>query len=454
MKNCFGMHGWKEFHRNRKNIIDEYDRIYEITENRPVRTAHGVGVEAYLRKWITEFLPKKWAITSGYIIPTLYKESPKLYHYDIIIYDALNAPVLWTEGNEDDSDQGKYRAIPAKYVACVLEVKSRLNPKNIKDMANKLSELKAVSEQLPNTFFSSGIFVDLKDMDNTKLSVLSSVHEFNRAHRFMEAMVLRYEGDVSATGIVRLHKIDVTDKTDRQFDRIAKPIDNLAIYMTEDGNVEIAEGGGGVIAVASSNSSWSMSKTFSAMHQVDDLLANITWSRNGFSEFCIDLISSLEGLSLTDEHRPSFGRIFDSFKQKPTEIQPSSKVEGMPFINITLNKLESGAEVEVVDTESSLEISFAVMVKNEGDTEAEISDDHFKTKVTLPPGKKGVKSCKVKAIPKDKQKDIDEIRNMMDSEGFLIPYRIAYFPTDGEKVFYAIEKNIRVFNDRAAFDDE
>lgn len=440
MDNCFGMHGWMEFHQNRKNIIDEYDRIYAITENRPVKTAHGIGVEAYLRKWFSEFLPKKWSVTSGYIIPTLYRDSPKLYHYDVIIYDALNAPVLWTEGNEDDSFQGKYRAIPAKYVACVLEVKSRLNQKNIKDMANKLSELSAFSDQLPDTFFSSGIFVDLKEKDNVKPSVLSSVHEFKKAHRFMEAMVLRYEGDVSATGIIRLHKIDDNKSTDRKFDKIAKPIDSLAIYMTEDGNVEIAEGGGGVTAVASSNSSWSMSKIFNAMHQVDDELAAIAWSRSGFSEFCIDLISSLEGLSLSDDHRPSFGRIFDSFERKPTEIQPVNKVDGMPFIDITLAKLESGEDVEIVEVNSSLEISFAVMVRNEGTTEAEVSDDHFKTKVTLPPGKKGIKTCKVKALPKNKQKGIDGIRNIMNSEGFIIPYRIVYFPSVGEKVFYAIER--------------
>lgn len=114
MNKCFGMHGWREFRQNRKDILAEFDRLREITQNRPVQMAHGQGVEAYLRKWLSEFLPKKWAITSGYVIPILYKDNIKLYHYDIIIYDCLNAPVLWTEGNQDDSVQGKSRAIPAK----------------------------------------------------------------------------------------------------------------------------------------------------------------------------------------------------------------------------------------------------------------------------------------------------------------------------------------------------
>ena len=126
MDNCYGQHGWKEFHRNRKNILDEFDKILEQTANRPIQVAHGQGVEAYLRKWLSEFLPKKYGVTSGYIIPNLYDDSGKIYHYDIIIYNQLDAPVLWTEGNEDNSDQGKYRAIPAEHVVAVFEVKSRL----------------------------------------------------------------------------------------------------------------------------------------------------------------------------------------------------------------------------------------------------------------------------------------------------------------------------------------
>ncbi|WP_027355112.1 DUF6602 domain-containing protein [Desulfosarcina sp. BuS5] len=69
MDNCYGQHGWKEFHRNRKDILSEFDKILEQTQNRPIQVAHGQGVEAYLRKWLTEFLPKKYGVTSGYIIP-------------------------------------------------------------------------------------------------------------------------------------------------------------------------------------------------------------------------------------------------------------------------------------------------------------------------------------------------------------------------------------------------
>lgn len=42
------------------------------------------------------------------------------------IIDALNAPVLWTDSNPDQAEQGKNRAIPAKFVHSVMEVKAKL----------------------------------------------------------------------------------------------------------------------------------------------------------------------------------------------------------------------------------------------------------------------------------------------------------------------------------------
>lgn len=299
MNKCFGMHGWREFHRNRKDILAEFDRLREITQNRPVQTAHGQGVEAYLRKWLSEFLPKKWAVTSGYVIPVLYKDNIKLYHYDIIIYDCLNAPVLWTEGNQDDSAQGKSRAIPAKYVAAILEVKSRLSRRSVQDMVNKMMEIDRFKDQLPDTFFSSGIFVELREEDNGQSAILESMIQFGGVHRFMGAMVLRYEGDESAIGVVRLFADD-GNNSNTNASKLAKPIDDLAIYMTEDGNVEMSECGAGVIAVATDDHTWSMSKVYSSFMSQEGFSANIAWSRSGFSEFCIDMVSFLDGLSYSN----------------------------------------------------------------------------------------------------------------------------------------------------------
>lgn len=451
MINCFGMHGWKEFHQNRKDILAEFDRVHEITANRPVRTAHGVGVEAYIRKWLSEFLPKKWAVTSGYVIPTLYKDNITLYHYDIIIYDALNSPVLWTEGNKDDSEQGKYRAIPAKNVAAIFEIKSRLNKKNVQDMVDKLSEINAFKEQLPDIFVSSGVFVDLLEADNGQSNIFESILQFQSIYKFIGAMVLRYEGDTSATGLIKIH-INDKDTSNSNTEKIAKPIDNLAIYMTEDGSVQISECGAGVIAVDTDKHTWSMSKTYSSFIARNALFANITWSRSGFAEFWIDVLSLLDGLAYNDNNRPSFGRIFDSFERKPTEKQPDEKIAGMPFLVVEIGKLEGGDPIHIDYTESGVDISFCVKVTNSGDIGAVLSDDHFRNKIEIKAEQTGAKTAKIKAQSKDDKNDISEVKRKLANDGICMPYRIAYFPSEGEKMFYSIEKKLRIKQNIVVFE--
>src|SRR5581483_5139416 len=118
-----GMFGWKEFHRNRKDILAEFDRARAYNSSRPVRVEHGTAAEAEVRRWLSSYLPGRFGVTSGYLIPDVVVASYELYHFDVIIYDALASPVLWIDGNHDDAEQGKRRAIPAKYVRSVFEVK-------------------------------------------------------------------------------------------------------------------------------------------------------------------------------------------------------------------------------------------------------------------------------------------------------------------------------------------
>ena len=49
----------------------------------------------------------------------LFCETP---HFDVIIYDELDAPVLWIEDTPDASPQGRSLAIPVEHVRGVLEV--------------------------------------------------------------------------------------------------------------------------------------------------------------------------------------------------------------------------------------------------------------------------------------------------------------------------------------------
>jgi len=443
LKNCYGQHGWKEFHRNRKDILAEFDKILEQTTNRPIQVAHGQGVEAYLRKWLAEFLPKKYGVTSGYIIPNLYDDSGKIYHYDIIIYDRLDAPVLWTEGNEDNSEQGKYRAIPAKYVVAVYEVKSRLTKSNISDALDKLNQTKDFSDQL-NPLYSSGIiFVELKESDNNRESIIKELIKGKDVFGFSGGMVLRYEGDSTCTALINILEVESKEEDKhKHYTPIAKPIDALNIYLTEDGKLELAEQGAGATLVATSDKNWSVSKQYGVIINEGNKLIDLSWSRSNFSEFCINLLSSLEGLPYNDKKRPSFGQIFDRIERKNTPIQSAAPKKGKPFLDLKLYEGgEFGKKLTIECDSPEPKICFLISVENQGDIAAIISDDSFKSHCKLDAGEKAIKPVSLKAILHNSNKDLFDV---LKEKPFEIQYRLVYYPVNTDKEFCAIEKNVRI----------
>jgi len=158
----YGFFGWKEFEGNRNEILREYDRSKEVNQSKPVQVEHGIAGEAAIRRWLEVTLPEKYGITSGYIIPDLIvSDNYKLYHYDVIIFDKINAPILWVDGNYDQSSQGKRRAIPSKYVKAIFETKAKFTNKSTKESLAKIAELQPIAQHLPTTFFSSIIFMEI-----------------------------------------------------------------------------------------------------------------------------------------------------------------------------------------------------------------------------------------------------------------------------------------------------
>lgn len=444
MEKCYGQNGWKEFNRNRKDILSELDKVLEQTENRPIQVSHGLAVEAHLRKWLSEFLPKKYGVTSGYIIPNLYGDSMKLYHYDIIIYNQLESPILWTEGNFDQSEQGKYRAIPAKHVISVYEVKSRLTKLNVTDALGKLSQTKDFSQQL-NPFFTCGIiFIDLKESDNNNESIIKELIKGKDIFGFKGGMILRYEGDHSCTGLIWMlnNSNNPKDKVgDKKYKPIAKIIDDLEIYLTEDGALTIPPGCGAK-CYATENGVWSVSKSYGISYSEGTDSIHLDWSRTNFSDFCIDLLSSFEGLLLDDKNRPVFGKVFDNIELKKAPLQNVTPEKGKPFLEIKLYEGGEHGDKSTIDYNSpDLTIKYTISIENKGDVEAILSTDSFQNKFELPAGKTAYRTDKLQMKTDKTYKNLKELLN---GKPFELLYRVVYYPVNTNREFCSIETIIGI----------
>ncbi|MFT6922195.1 MAG: hypothetical protein ACJA1C_001197 [Crocinitomicaceae bacterium] len=208
--------GWKQFLTSRKEMLDSYDRARTHSGKHKVQTSHGNVAESEFRKWLSAFLPKKYAVTSGYIISQGISDNEKAPHFDVIIYDHLNSPILWVEHDPDKSVQGKSLAIPAEYVMAVIEVKSAFSKKTVKDAVKHLKELDKLmsgidaSEErykmyLPNQFFCSTVFFELRKANSRDIDALNVIKEGVDLRGYCGGIILRGEGsDKEVTGELKL----------------------------------------------------------------------------------------------------------------------------------------------------------------------------------------------------------------------------------------------------------
>lgn len=60
--------GWKQFLTARTRMLAAYVIAKEQASNRQVKTKHGLVAEAQFRRWLSEFLPERYGVTSGFII--------------------------------------------------------------------------------------------------------------------------------------------------------------------------------------------------------------------------------------------------------------------------------------------------------------------------------------------------------------------------------------------------
>lgn len=198
-----GTAGWKQFLLAKWDIVQAYQRAKHYSQAHIVQTSHGNVAAAAIRTWLERFLPKQFGVCNGYIAAQQQSEPHRFPHFDVIIFDQMRAPILWYEENLDSSQPAKARAIPAEFVHCVIEIKSRLTSQNAKDAVEHLRLLdplvwKPGSEEgrfisnFPKNFVTYAIFVEMIDADKYSDSILKNLSvEFSR---FAGAIALHGEG--------------------------------------------------------------------------------------------------------------------------------------------------------------------------------------------------------------------------------------------------------------------
>src|SRR5215216_2838463 len=124
--------GARQFLGERRRLLDEYDRARTHSRGHEVETYHGNVAEASVRDWLDRFLPRRYGVTPGHIISQRWGPPAKLPHFDVIIYDQLESPVLWVEDNPDATGKAQSRAVPVEYVRGVIEVKAALTSSSAK----------------------------------------------------------------------------------------------------------------------------------------------------------------------------------------------------------------------------------------------------------------------------------------------------------------------------------
>lgn len=305
----YGFFGWREFLSNRYEILFEFDRSKFKNQSRPVRVSHGNAAEAALREWLNDFLPKRFAVTSGFVIPNRIEDDYKLYHYDIIIYDQLESPVLWIDEDRDTSESGAHRAIPAEYVYGIYEVKSTFTKKDVKASIVKLSELNKLIKYLPKRYSCGTIFMEFVSKNSENRNALREMVSANTIHGFTGSMVMRCKDNENLSALIEIVPSSSSIDEDPP---LFLDIDAFDIEMTHN------DEGGEMIKppkfVGMKLLFWDGAFHVSKMHVswaiVGPLASEICWSYDMFSKFAIELLERLQGEQRSQKDQIRVGQVF------------------------------------------------------------------------------------------------------------------------------------------------
>ncbi len=143
-------------------------------------------------------------MTSGWITSQGTLKDETLVHYDVIIYEQLEAPILWVDENPDYSHQGRSLVIPVEYVRGIIEVKSSFNKKTATDAVKQLAKLKPLMQKidpplhptklyLPKEFFCATVFFELRKEHEKDFAALDNLLYATELRGFYGGFILRTE---------------------------------------------------------------------------------------------------------------------------------------------------------------------------------------------------------------------------------------------------------------------
>jgi hypothetical protein len=218
------------------------------------------------------------------------------------------------DSDYDSSELGKKRAIPAKFVYAVIEVKAAFNFQSVADVISKLSELNQLANHLPKSFSCCSIFLELTEKEISKTETLKLLLPIT-PFQFWGGMIMSCSVNIEMTGLISYGSSDVPIDDNLQHMPLAKDVDQLDIKPSEDGSLTINEEGAGVMLIKTNEKAWSVSKYYFKSSYHGNFSVTLAWSHNQFARFQIILLTLLEGRNpfSSETNGIIFGQVFDHY---------------------------------------------------------------------------------------------------------------------------------------------
>ncbi len=157
----------------------------QIQSQIPHAGERGTQRELALKEFLARHLPKKYALGSGQIINVKNVTSRQC---DIVIYDALNCPLLLVKEG--------YQLFPVEAVFAVIEVKSTLNAKALAECVDNIKSVKSLQDegQIAGCVFAYRSTYRTKPSILTIAEILQSTNDRVDAHQRIDLLGILDDG--------------------------------------------------------------------------------------------------------------------------------------------------------------------------------------------------------------------------------------------------------------------